>query len=71
MNYKITLANGYMAIVEAVSLADARNYAYKQQGTDNVVSIREAAGEDVSWCKGMGGMIHVTDKAYAKRMKKK
>ena len=58
MFYKVELIGGNMTIVEAKSIRSARKWAWEEYGRYMEPRTTRAKGEDVDWCKMMGGAIH-------------
>lgn len=55
--YKVTLYGGYIGLISAVSLEEAKKKAMSEQGSANVQMVARASDEDIQWVKAMGGFI--------------
>ena len=55
--YKVVLYGGYVGLISAESMDEAREIAMSEQGSVNVQGVGLASEQDIEWVKGMGGPI--------------
>jgi len=55
--YYIELEGGICGIRKAVNLQQAKSDALREEGTNNLRSVRPALEEDVAWVTAMGGGV--------------
>lgn len=55
--YKVNLFGGYLGLIAAKDLADARRKALSDQGSANVQNVSLALEEDIEWVRMMGGVV--------------
>ena len=55
--YKAVLYGGYVGLLMANSLEEARKSALSEQGSSNVQSVSLASEDDINWVKTMGGFV--------------
>ncbi len=55
--YMINLHDGFVGLMAAKSIAQARAWALTEHGTRNLASVAKATKEDADWIKSMGGAV--------------
>jgi hypothetical protein len=55
--YKVNLFGGYIGLISANSLTEAKKKAMSEQGSANVQSVYPADPEDIDWVRRMGGVV--------------
>lgn len=58
--YKVNLYGGYIGLLAAASLEEARKKAMSEQGSANVTNVSLASENDIEWVRGMGGRVPET-----------